>query len=457
MKICSIHIKGFQQFQDTFLDFTDPKTGEPANKICFIGQNGTGKSTLLELLKNILPKLDNISIKTIPFLLIKLRTKSGYYFLLYSKINRSTLVFNNSIISNKIWKEMVNCPYEDEKIQSQIDLLKGYAFLISNKYELWQDLLFQNRFYDLIIYAPAESPTNNYMILSDVPQTSLSQALGLIKKFPFYHLVSNEDVGTFWKVLIYHIKQRDNEREIYENLPENINKTKKQLIEEFNKENPKILEKIASLWNKILEKAGLEFDIENASNPIQLTDNLKAYIRLKESKEHIPYNQLSTGIRNFIFRLGHIYSLYFNREIRKGFLLIDEPENSLFPDFLLDLVETYQELVYDKNGENNTQIFMATHNPIIAAQFEPHERIVLEWNEQGYVDAFKGNAPAGDDPNDVLIKDFKLQNVMGKKGREMWEEYLILKKKLRKVKKAEEKEQLIRDINKIGADYNFES
>jgi hypothetical protein len=29
MKICSIYIKGFQQFQDTFLDFTHPETGMP--------------------------------------------------------------------------------------------------------------------------------------------------------------------------------------------------------------------------------------------------------------------------------------------------------------------------------------------------------------------------------------------------------------------------------------------
>ena len=217
------------------------------------------------------------------------------------------------------------------------------------------------------------------------------------------------------------------------------------------------MNKLSKIWNKILDNAGLEFDIEGASKPIQLTDNLRAYIRLKETKERINYNKLSTGIRNFIFRIGHIYSLYFNREIKKGFLLIDEPENSLFPDFLFDLVETYQEIVIDKNGKNNTQIFMATHNPIIAAQFEPYERIVLEWNEQGYVDAHKGTAPAGDDPNDVLMKDFKLRNLMRKKGQEMWEEYLGLKKKLRKTQDNKEKEHLMQEILKIGGDYNFES
>ena len=204
-----------------------------------------------------------------------------------------------------------------------------------------------------------------------------------------------------------------------------------------------------------MTKTGLEFDAKGANNPIQLNDNLHAYIRLKSTGEKIQYNQLSTGIRNFIFRIGHIYSLYFNREIKRGFLLVDEPENSLFPDFLYDLVEIYQEIVKDKNGENNTQMFFATHNPIIAAQFEPHERIILEWDENGGVKAHKGKSPAGDDPNDVLVNDFGLNHVMGKKGQEMWEEYLRLRKKLRRTEDEKEKEKLIATITKIGSDYNF--
>ena len=44
MKIQRIIIKGFQQFQDFDLDLTDPRTGQPLEKVCFIGRNGTGKS-----------------------------------------------------------------------------------------------------------------------------------------------------------------------------------------------------------------------------------------------------------------------------------------------------------------------------------------------------------------------------------------------------------------------------
>jgi ATPase subunit of ABC transporter with duplicated ATPase domains len=49
-KIRRVRIRGFQQFRDLDLDFTHPDTGEPVDRICFIGRNGTGKSTLLRLL-----------------------------------------------------------------------------------------------------------------------------------------------------------------------------------------------------------------------------------------------------------------------------------------------------------------------------------------------------------------------------------------------------------------------
>ncbi|WP_317047332.1 AAA family ATPase, partial [Flavobacterium branchiophilum] len=194
----------------------------------------------------------------------------------------------------------------------------------------------------LHIYAPSESHQNHLINIGDVPNSSVNEALQLFTNFPNYHEVSDQNIQSFWTLLIYLIKKRDEEQQIFENKPENLSKTKRELLAEFEKINPKILDEIAILWNKILDKAGLEFDVENASNLIQLSDNLKAYIRLKGTKENIPYSELSTGIRNFIFRVGHIFSLYFNKEVKTGFLLIDEPENSLFPDFLFELTHVTQ-------------------------------------------------------------------------------------------------------------------
>ena len=57
MKISRIEIKNFHQFQNFELDLTCPKghekAGQPLDKVCFIGQSGTGKTTLLKICKEI--------------------------------------------------------------------------------------------------------------------------------------------------------------------------------------------------------------------------------------------------------------------------------------------------------------------------------------------------------------------------------------------------------------------
>lgn len=455
MKILELRIKDFQQFQDIKLDFTD-KNGNPLNKICFIGKNGTGKSTILKIINDIIQNINDTNFKFSLSLYLKVLVSGNIFYFFSSSIIGRTYIFSDEIEKEKNWFK--DLPTVRKNIEHELNFgyLKKYILDINKRSDFIGKVGLKNNSNDLLIYSPPESIINNYMRVGDVPDTNLNEALTLMKTFPFHHIISDDKVNEFWKVLIYLIKKRDNEREQYEIKPENINKTKNQLIKEFDENNPKILDKLSVLWNKILGQAGLEFDLETVSNPVQLTDNLRAYIRLKSSKQRILYNHLSTGIRNFIFRVGHIYSLYFNREIKNGFLLLDEPENSLFPDFLFDLIETYQEIVIDKNGENNTQFFVSTHNPIIAAQFKPEERIILEWNEEGFVDAYKGIAPVGDDPNDVLMKDFKLKHLMGKEGQKVWEEYLNLRKKLKKTENKTEKDKIISEINRIGELYNFE-
>jgi GTPase SAR1 family protein len=56
MKITKIDITEYQQFKNFVLDLTYPeghaKAGQPLDKVCFIGQSGTGKTTLLNLIED---------------------------------------------------------------------------------------------------------------------------------------------------------------------------------------------------------------------------------------------------------------------------------------------------------------------------------------------------------------------------------------------------------------------
>ena len=55
MKISRIKLDNIQQFKNLEIDLTYPKghikAGQPLDKVCFIGQSGTGKTTLLNIIK----------------------------------------------------------------------------------------------------------------------------------------------------------------------------------------------------------------------------------------------------------------------------------------------------------------------------------------------------------------------------------------------------------------------
>ncbi|MEQ8975977.1 MAG: AAA family ATPase [Coleofasciculus sp. C1-SOL-03] len=85
MKISKIIIKGFQQFNNFQLDLVNPKTGKPLDKICFIGTNGTGKTTILDKIINSLNKLHGHEnppqpLKNMPFFAVKFYASSGDFF-----------------------------------------------------------------------------------------------------------------------------------------------------------------------------------------------------------------------------------------------------------------------------------------------------------------------------------------------------------------------------------------
>lgn len=464
MKITKLHLKDFQQFKDLTLDFTHPETGKPLERVCLIGRNGTGKTTILEQLNDVLTHIltkrrfyvgeidiDNFQYKNntkidINFSFdnktIELNNFSGSLgFWFYKKFQDTGLLVRNS-------KTADSNTFHYEPLPNYLNNnLKDFVE---------KNLKMLNKIHDVLntlSYVKGESTTFN----ESYPSSTVNEALKLFEYFPEVNEISTNTINNFWQKLIYHIKKRENDRATFENAEENLNKTKRELIDEFEKNEPNILEELAQLWNSILEKGNLYFDYKNANNPIQLNDNLTAYIKAKTTGETIPYNKLSTGIKNFIFQLGHLKAIHFNRKIDNCFLLVDEPSQGLFPDFVYDLVEMYESVVTP-----NTQIFMATHNPIVAAQFEPYERFILDFDEEGFVKVQRGVSPIGDDPNDILHDDFLIENLMPKQGLEAWQRYKDLKREIRFLRQKQPKngeqeklDKLIQEMSDLGSKYHF--
>ncbi len=72
--------------------------------------------------------------------------------------------------------------------------------------------------------SPDESPNNGYLNIADVPQTNVNDALALSQNLPVFVEVSSNTIDDFWKLLVFNMRKREEERTHYETLPENINK-----------------------------------------------------------------------------------------------------------------------------------------------------------------------------------------------------------------------------------------
>ena len=66
MMIKSLNIDSYRHLQNINFDFTYPKghanAGKPLSKICIIGQSATGKTSILELIRNTISKLSSVEV-----------------------------------------------------------------------------------------------------------------------------------------------------------------------------------------------------------------------------------------------------------------------------------------------------------------------------------------------------------------------------------------------------------
>ncbi|MCC5613270.1 ATP-binding protein, partial [Nostoc sp. CHAB 5834] len=208
-------------------------------------------------------------------------------------------------------------------------------------------------------------------------------------------------------------------------------------ISQWQKDHPNPRADLAeNCLNGILGAFYLEVDV----------DGTESRIVLKTKKgSHIPGRYLSTGTKQLLTTSIPLYKA----NVKEGVVLFDEPERSLFPDIQRELIKHYTSLA----GE--AQFFFATHSPIIASAFEPCERFILYFDENGEVKFHNGVAPEGDDPNDVLRQDFGMADLMLQKGLEAYEEYRQLAMQIRSETDEEKKNQLIAQRLELGNRYNF--
>jgi len=430
LKIKTLKLKGIRQFHDVTFDFTDPKTKKPLDRICLIGGNGTGKSTILKFLAS------NHGLG-IPF-------STPAWIVLNAPYANFAMEFTDGI--ETATKTNAGNWHSTFDVALSADSLNNPR-KTPEEVKHWNQQLTDS----VAVFCPPDSElAPNSGSISTVPNSNLDTALRLLREHKSKFKVGQDSVADFWNLLIALVKDRESRLLEYHRLTDNRDRTVRELEEEFLKKNPDILKELAEFWKPILAKAGLKFDYEEASIPVQLTDNLKAYIKLAADNAVIPYADLSTGIRSFLFRLGHLFTIFRFHPNKGGIVLIDEPENSLYPDFLFDLVSYYEQ------AAPGAQMFFATHSPIVAAQFKPEERFILEFDPDLGIKVRRGVTPEGDDPNDVLLKDFAVRTLYGAKGVESWKRFRELDLSIQTETDPQKRKAMLKEYLELGRTYNFD-
>ncbi len=393
MKVSELYIKKYHQFEDFTLNLTYPeghsKAGKPLDKVCFIGQSGTGKTSLLEILKFFIENNQREKIGTRTFEDLEdgswidfgqrkiskdFTGKSTYRPLL--KIIRNRLVLNffqENVFGNifywvgRVGNDIVYLNHEDFwKNQKELSraFVNEYFMNLSENSTLF--------YFPCDIQLPKRDGKNKLISKDE------SKEFGLKTK----RVINFEDydINQIWETINEAVVE-DRELEIKKSLEISKllrdRKTSKEDLDkatdEFRKwreETPNPIQDLADNYlDKIIGRFNLKVKTELDFERKEDIETIK--IQQKNGTE-IPFEALSTGTKQVILTALPLYGL----KPKDSIILFDEPERSLYPDIQTEIVDFYTSMAED------SQFFFATHSPLVASSFEPWEIVELKFNEE---------------------------------------------------------------------------
>jgi predicted ATP-binding protein involved in virulence len=316
------------------MDFTD-ENKKPYNTIILAGENGTGKTTILETICKFL-NLDSIT----PFDYIQYTVGEDNYKVFYEENDNHGLGFH---------KRYSFKTGETKRVSSNKN---NNVQLIGNDYE---DI----RHYG-VSYSKARSGFKTNVIKS-----STTEQIDASK----YNNDEKDDFTSI-KQLLVDLSSQDNAE--WMSITKNGDGTS---FEEFRK-NAKLF-RFEHAFNEFFDRLKFkEIDETNASE--------KKIVFEKGSKD-ISVDELSTGEKQIVFRGTQL--LRNINSVRDGVVLIDEPELSMHPRWQEKILDYYRNL-FLKDSHQVAQLIFATHSEYVikrALQNRANVLIVVLKEENGEI------------------------------------------------------------------------
>jgi ABC-type lipoprotein export system ATPase subunit len=355
MKVTGITIQDFHQFKNLDIDLTypkgHPKAGEPLDKVCIIGQSGTGKTTLLKIIGGY--------------------TYNGEEFLKEYKLEELSNV-SVSIKAKDIEVELNIFKREDNE-----ETMYG----ASNYKAKGKEIAFEE-FKEKIIKHRDDIKTQFIFFPADLKYDYVeSSGSNLLDK----RIINfrDENLGDVWNVVLSEIQKFQEEElklrqaisQVAEKSTTNLEQIQK-AVKKLERWKRSANNPIAKVADECLDPLLRQFSLRvKRELDFQKKEDL-GFIKIEDINGHeIPHGLLSTGTKQVLLTALPLYLL----KPENALILYDEPERSLYPSIQKLIIDFYTGLTKD------SQFFFATHSPIIASCFEPWEIVELKFDENGFV------------------------------------------------------------------------
>ena len=362
MKILSIEFEKHPILGNLKLDFTD-KNGNPVDTVLLAGENGCGKTTILEELQNLWDAGKNNSNYKGQYITTKIYLNKEEINQITQKIseaNRSDIMPKNpsgffiikADLSTNAWG-CFDIKYQQIETKSLVPI---NCFLMAYLQPFAQS-----------IFSPVDINYHSQNITS-IQATSLDSDKSSRKK-------SDENLATKINQLLVDAEASDASEVLAW-----VRTHPTQIIPQ-HLVSPRI-KRFSNAFSKMFD------DIE-----FSRVDNVRSIktILFKRKNTEIPISRLSSGEKQIVYRGAYLLK-DIQLDLGKA-VLIDEPEISLHPEWQKKILGYYQSLFSDETGKQLSQMFVATHSPFIIHNQNRHNDkvVVLKKDDNGNI--FQSDKP----------------------------------------------------------------
>jgi predicted ATP-binding protein involved in virulence len=167
-----------------------------------------------------------------------------------------------------------------------------------------------------------------------------------------------------------------------------------ELIYEHDINSSRVYQQVADSFNQILSTLNIQIQFS------KLDKNKELYFK-NNAAEDIKFNDLSSGEKQIISKVF----ILFIAPIKNSIILIDEPEDSLHPDWQNQIMNLYQQIA----EKNNNQFIIATHSPYIISSVQ-HKYVKILAKSDNLITAINASQKTyGKKIEEILLDIFKVK------------------------------------------------